>query len=252
MTDLTIPKKHGLAQTSATVALQERIESIAFQLRLTAPARQYLHKCVKDGPSRDVSGQLGNVCFDFHSHKMNARLRLESRRGEHVHAILLENDPEVIAYFAQPPNVTLDIKREDGIVRSTTNYTPDMLVVREAEIVIVETRDDARLIRAMEKNPHQFYKDEQHRWRYRAAEEVFSQLGFRFELRANSSLPAILVENMRFLEDYCKNDSPKLPEPVAAAIEDRVRTQRIVPLVALLNAGFSADAVFKCIADRRI
>lgn len=252
MTDLTIPKKHGLAQTSATVALQERIESIAFQLRLTAPARQYLHKCVKDGPSRDVSGQLGNVCFDFHSHKMNARLRLESRRGEHVHAILLENDPEVIAYFAQPPNVTLDIKREDGIVRSTTNYTPDMLVVREAEIVIVETRDDARLIRAMEKNPHQFYKDEQHRWRYRAAEEFFSQLGFRFELRANSSLPAILVENMRFLEDYCKNDSPKLPEPVAAAIEDRVRTQRIVPLVALLNAGFSADAVFKCIADRRI
>ena len=114
----------------------------------------------------------------------------------------------MIAYFAQPPNVTLDIKREDGIVRSTTNYTPDMLVVREAEIVIVETRDDARLIRAMEKNPHQFYKDEQHRWRYRAAEEFFSQLGFRFELRANSSLPAILVENMRFLEDYCKNDSP--------------------------------------------
>ena len=35
-----------------------------------------------------------------------------------------------------------------------------------------------------------------------------------------------------------------IEEPVAAAIEDRVRTQRIVPLVALLNAGFSAKICF--------
>lgn len=252
MTDLIFSPSKGASSPSAAIAVQERIESVAFKLRLSDPARQYIRKCVTDGPSRAVSGQLGNVCFDFHSRKMGARIMLESRRGEHVHAILLENDPSVIGYFAQPPSVTLDIKREDGISRTTTNYTPDMLIVREHEIVIAETRDEVSLIRAMGQNPYQFYKDEQHRWRFRAAEEFFGELGFRFELIANSSLPAILVENMRFLEDYCQAESPAVAEPVAAAIEERVRTMRCVPLGSLLDDGFSADALFKCIADRRV
>lgn len=252
MTDLVLSPVTGQATSGLSLAVQERIESVAFQLRLTAPARQYIRKCITDGPARKVSGQLGNVCFNFHSSKMGTRLMLESRRGEHVHAILLENDPTVVAYFAQPPTVTLDVKRQDGTSATTTNYTPDMLVVRETEIVIAETRSETRLIKAMEQSPHQFYKDEQHRWRYRAAEEFFGSLGFRFELLANSDLPALLVENMRFLEDYCEANSPLLAQHVAAAIEERVRTLRAVPFDALLDDGFSADALFKCIADRRV
>jgi putative transposase len=232
--------------------LHSQIEGVAFQLRLTDPARQYLWKCINDGPSRKVMGRLGNAVFDFHSRKMDMRLKLESRRGEHVHAILLEQDPSVIAYFAQPPSVVLDIKDENGITKNTVNYTPDMLIVRKNEIVIAETRDDDRLFTAMERNPYQFYKDASHRWRYRAAEVLFEAMGFRYELIGNSSLPAILVENMRFLEDYCHEECPPLVDAVAAAIADRVSTQRHVSLGALLDDGFSADAVFKCIADRRV
>lgn len=232
--------------------LHDQIEAIAFRLRLSASARQYLWKCITDGPSRKVMGRLGNAVFDFHSRKMNMRLKLESRRGEHVHAILLEQDQSVVAYFAQPPSVVLEITDESGATKNTVNYTPDMLIVRENEIVIAETRDDDRLIKAMERNSYQFYKDATHRWRYRAAEELFEGLGFRYELIGNSALPAILVENMRFLEDYCHDECPPLVEAVASAIADRVSTQRFVPLGSLLDDGFSADAVFKCIADRRV
>ncbi len=232
--------------------LQSQVEGVAFQLRLSDPARQYLWKCINDGPSRKVMGRLGNAVFDFHSRKMGMRLKLESRRGEHVHAILLEEDPSVIAYFAQPPSVILDIKDDSGTTKSTVGYTPDMLIIREHEVVIAETRDDDRLIKAMERNPYQFYKDGSHRWRYRAAEEVFGSMGFRYELIGNSSLPAILVENMRFLEDYCHEGCPPLVDAVGAAIADRVSNQRCVVLGALLDEGFTADAVFKCIADRRV
>lgn len=252
MTDINFQGAKGQTLSTVTTALQQCIDSVIFSLRLSDPARKYLQQVISNGPSRKVSGQTGNVCFNFHSKKMGTRVMLESRRGEHVHAILLENDPTVIAYFAQPPSVDLEIKRENGLSSTRTSYTADMLIVREHEIVIAETRDESRLIRALEKNPYQFYKDEQHRWRYRAAEELFNQLGFRYELLANSSLPGILVENVRFLEDYCQSDSPPVAEHVAAAIAERLRTLRKMPLGALLDVGFSADAIFKSIADGHV
>lgn len=249
---ITSPQLQHLGREANLGPLRDPIDAIAFNLRLPDRARQYLWKCINDGPSRKVTGRLGNAVFDFHSRKMGMRLKLESRRGEHVHAILLEQDPSVIAYFAQPPSVTLDLKDESGTTRNTVSYTPDMLIVRENEIVIAETRDDERLIKLMERNPHQFYKDASHRWRYRAAEELFEGMGFRYELIGNSSLPAILVENMRFLEDYCHEECPPLVEAVGAAITERVSTQRYISLGALLDDGFAADAIFKCIADQRV
>jgi putative transposase len=229
--------------------LRERINAVMFDLRLSAQARQYVTHRIETGPSRQVQGRLGNRTYNIHSRKMGMRHKLESHAGEYVLATQLEWDDTVLAYLPQPPQVTLTVKRQDGSNANVTTYTSDMLVVRATEIVIVETRDDFRLLQSSETNPHQFYRDDQGRWHYRAAEEHFDKLGFRYELRPNSSMPARLVENTRFLADYLHEERDEHQSALATAIAQAVAERRFVPLHTLQQLEFKADDVFRALAD---
>lgn len=215
-------------------------------------ARAYIEACIGEGPSRKVQGRLGNVVIKFYSQKMDTSLLLESRTGEFPRAVLLERDPDVLAYFAQPPKVHVPVTNKDGKVETMQPYTPDFLVVRSGGIDIQETREDARLAERFLKNPHQFYRGEDGNWHYRAAESHFASLGFRYQLFANSSQPAILVENERFLEDYISEACPPVAEEDMAALTRFVGDTRLIPLRKLLDEGFQADHIFKAIADRQL
>lgn len=229
--------------------LRTQIERVVFDLRLGEEARRYLWACIDGGPSRTVQGSGGNVVVNFHSHKMGLRLLLESRHGEHASAILLERDKDVLAYFAQPPQVSLELLKEDGSQAGRTNYTPDMLIVTHDRVTVRETRDHSRLVRAHINNPHQFYTDEQGQWHYRAAEQFFLGLGLQYELVSNQCLPAMLVENARFLEDYLSEQCPPLDPIRAEAVAKTLAERRSCGLQELLDLGFTADEVYKAVAE---
>jgi hypothetical protein len=203
--------------------LRTQIERVIFDLKLDEPARRYIWGSIDSGPSRSVEGRGGNVLVNFHSRKTGLRLLLESRRGEHAGAILLEHDTQVLAFFAQPLQVDLRLTGQDGAAAGRTQYTPDMLVVAKDRIVVRETRDHTRLVKAHMTNPHQFYRDDAGAWHYRAAEEHFSALGLQFELLSNQSLPAVLVENVRFLEDYSAEGRLPLDPDRAKQLADVVK-----------------------------
>ena len=233
-------------------SMRTRLDKAMFDVRLPQPAREYIEACMANGPSRDVQGRYGNNTFTFYSHKTHATLKLESRRGEHVMAVLLDRDPKVIAFFAQPPQVSLDYLDKDGKRTTTRMYTPDFLVVRDDKVVVIETRASEELMTSNKANPYQFYRDLNGAWRFRAAEEYFKKLGIEYELNANSELPATLVGNVRFLEDYSHASCPALTEAEVDAVQKPVAERRFMPMLELLGSGVSADHIFKAIVERHI
>ena len=229
--------------------MRAQIERVIFDLRLGEATRHYVWTCIDQGPSRQVQGRGGNVLVNYQSRKTGIRLLLESRRGEYAGAVLLDQDPNVLAFFAQPPQVDLQLLAPGGEVRGRTRYTPDMLVVLRDRIVVRETRDNARLVHALMKNPYQFYRDDAGVWHYRAAEDHFRGLGLHYELLSNQALPAQLVENTRFLEDYATDGRPSLDPERALQIRAVMQEQRCCSLHHLLDRGFSANEIYTAIVD---
>lgn len=232
--------------------LRPHVEQLAFKLRLPIEARTYIEQALSRGPSRTPKGNGGNVVLKFFSRKMQTTLPLESRTGEYPLAVQLERDPTVIGYVPQAPQVNVPITNEEGRQLTMSSCTPDFLVIRESGIEIIETRADSKLLERSIKSPHQFYRDEQGGWHFRAAETYFAKFGLPYRILANSVHPACLVENERFLEDYISESCPSLSEAHADAIREFVEPRRFVPLNDALDAGFSADQIFKAIADQLI
>lgn len=233
-------------------SLGNRLEQAMFDARLPQAGRDYVDACVRNGPSRQVQGRSGNNTFTYFSAKTQATLKLESRRGEQAMAVLLDNDPKVIAFFAQPPQVSLDIKREDGTRATTVPYTPDFLVVADNRIVVIETKDSVALLERSVKNEYQFYRDTHGVWHYRAAEVYFANLGMQYELKSTGDLPPALVGNLRFLEEYAHDSCPSLSESEADAVRAPVLERGYVPILELLDAGVSADHVYRAIVERHV
>jgi len=232
--------------------LLRHVQELAFQQTLSADAQTYVNTALTKGPSRAVQSRRGNVITQFYSPKMQTSIKLESRTGEFPMAVLLESDPDVLAYMAQPPRVVLTLLNEEGKATTTTPYTPDFLAVRRNLIEVIETRDDGELGRRWLENPYQFYRDERGHWHYRAAEEHFTKLGFTYRLVANSQHPALLIENERFLEDYVSESCPELKDDVAQSIRAYVADARFVTMKAMLDAGFEADNIFKALVNREV
>lgn len=162
---------------SPGAGLTQQIEDVIFDLQMNASGRTYVDACMKKGPSRKVEGRRGNALIKFTSIVIGIQVMLESRRGEFPLAVLADADKDTVCFFAQAPALNLAIKDAHGRVQTTAAYTPDLLVVRRNEIVALEARDLARLCEQNFKNPYQFYRDDEGRWHYRAAEEALALLG---------------------------------------------------------------------------
>ena len=233
-------------------SMGNRLEQAMFDARLSQPGRDYVEACIRNGPSREVQGRNGNNTFTYFSAKTQATLKLESRRGEQAMAVLLDHDPHVIAFFAQPPRVSLDIKREDGSRATTVPYTPDFLVVSDDHIVVIETKDSVALLERQLKNEYQFSRDSHGKWHYRAAEEYFANLGMQYELKSTGDLPPALVGNLRFLEEYALDSCPPLSESEADAIRAPVLERGYVGIHELIASGVSADHVYRAIVETHV
>lgn len=233
-------------------SLGNRLEKAMFDVRLPQPGRDYVEACIRNGPSRPVQGRNGNNTFTYFSAKTQATLKLESRRGEQAMAVMLDHDPKVIAFFAQPPQVSLDIKRADGSRSTTVPYTPDFLVVADDRIVVIETKDTVELLERELKNDYQVWRASDGVWHYRAAEEYFASLGMQYELKSTGDLPPALVGNLRFLEEYAQDSYPALTESEVDAVRAPVLERGYVPILELLEAGVPADQLYRAIVERHV
>ena len=233
-------------------SMANQIDATMFTARLPQAGRAYVDACISKGPSRQVQGRNGNNTFTFFSRKMKATLKLESRRGEHALAVQLDHDPKVIAFFAQPPQVTLDVLQEDGSRATAILYTPDFLVLYEDRLTVIETKDEVKLLEKSKKNSYQFFRDTRGAWHHRAAEAHFDALGMEFRLISTADLSPILVSNLRFLEDYMDTKQLPMTQAEVDAIQGPVQEHGFVLIDQLLADGVPVENVYRAIVEQHV
>ncbi|MDD2977140.1 transposase family protein [Aquabacterium sp.] len=229
--------------------LRTHIESIFRIKQIPQAGRNYVLHAIAQGPARKPQGRRGNACVRFVSKKLNASMMLESRTGEAVQAWMLELSETVRAFFAQPTQIMMPVKKADGTRATTIPYTPDFLIIDSDRIRIMEVRDGTRFLQDSKKSPARYFRDDQGRYRNLPAEEYFADLGLEYQLTVISDLPQRLVENVRFLEDYQHSNCPLLTDEERSSVVDRVMEARVIPLRALLDSGIKADVIYKAIAE---
>ena len=150
-------------------------------------------------PSRCVKSTPKSSSGSYPSTKLGVSVGFESRTLELPTITVLENDPQVLAYFDQPPGLAVRYKRE-GRTRCY-RQTPDFLVVRYDESVLIECKPLAKIAQRNASDPG-FYVREGDHWVCPALQAAARDLGMRHEVWCETSFSVVRLRNFRMLDDY--------------------------------------------------
>ena len=229
------------------------IERLFAELALPEEGRQLVRFARANSPVRKANSRLGNSIVMHFSKKMGSRhLELESRTVESPAATIYENDSSCLEYWTQPFKIDLTIKDIDGNISSRMQHTPDFLVIRRDGIDVHEWREESRLLR-LEKEGTQFFKDDDNRWHYKAAEEFFANTGLHYEVHSSFEHPLTYIQNIRFLEDYQKSNCSPLPEEDEGRLLKLIWERGSIPFLELLQEhNLTSDSIFKAVVKRLV
>ncbi|MBN8886828.1 MAG: DDE-type integrase/transposase/recombinase [Rudaea sp.] len=164
---------------------------------LSERARDYI-RAASQGPSRDVgTTTYRSVVCEYPSRKMGTSIATESRTGEFAYASLLEYDPDVLAYYEQPPMVDC-VRTDRKGRRGVRAYYPDFLVLRCTTPTVAQVKPYDALVEKTESYPTDWCR-EGDRFRDLAAESAFAKLGLVHEVVGSHDLPKIRVANLQLL-----------------------------------------------------
>lgn len=230
-----------------TMLSQVELNKLFIRHGIPSAGRILIREARDVGPAREIQRRTDTVRTRYQSRKMDRPILAESRTVELPAIVLYENDESVLEYWPQPFKIDLLI---DGLKhgRTRTQHVPDALLVTEAGFRVEEWREEERLLKAAQKSPKRFYKDDAGRWHHVPAEEYLSALNIEYRLRSADELPRVFLANLGFLADFAREDAPPVPDEVATAIKAVVDEKRIVPHLALVHEhGFKADQVFQLV-----
>lgn len=165
---------------------------------LTAMGKAYVRSAAAK-PSRHARATKRSMAGSFPSKKMGATVQFESRTLELPMVTTLEADEDVLAFFDQPPSLRVTYVR-NGRKRACMQ-TPDFLVIRYDEPVLIECKPLARIALRNASDPGYFVR-EGTRWVCPSMQEAARQLGMRHEIWHEESFSAFRLRNLRMLGDY--------------------------------------------------
>lgn len=161
-------------------------------------------------PVRDVQQSMNTVRVRFMSRKMNRALFAESRTVEFPGILYREFDDDTLELWPQPCMLDLQIETPNG-KRTRVQHTPDLLLIRNDEIVLEEWRDEKRLERLAREYPHRYYKDTDGRWHDVYVERYVEPMRIRYHLRSADEHPRIWLSNLEMLADFTLETSRPVP-----------------------------------------
>jgi transposase InsO family protein len=204
-------------------------------------------------PSRIVRSGTHNVATHYASRKMGCVIKAEARRTELAAIYEWDHDKTTYEFYDQPPTIKKLHTRQDGRCYGTS-YTPDFFLISEDFIGWVECKPEGWLQTQADKPNPQYVLDEQGRWRCPAAEAYANSVGLGFVVRSSAESDPIVTQNIADLSDYYRRDCPtpdKKQLAVTQALLGEVGWCWLRDLLAN-DAGLSADAIFKLIADEQL
>ncbi|WP_296651309.1 DDE-type integrase/transposase/recombinase [Paraburkholderia sp.] len=224
--------------------------------RLGTPpgGRQLIRKARIAAPVRDVKSRGGNVITIVASRKMGCDIATESRHIEFPAAIDHEFDPDVLEYYPQPCELKLELFDPARQKVQEIRHTPDFLVIREGDITLEEWKSDQKLTGLAEKYPYRYSRDRNGLWHAPQIEKQILDLGIRYRIHTDATIPRCRVENLLYLADYFRPEAEPCPDGVITRLRSALEEHGALFFTELLEEpyDFTADQLNQAIADHRI
>src|SRR5438552_17139944 len=142
----------------------EELAAWYVQVNVSQQGRSVIDHVRSSGPSRRVGGGCRNVSGRYPSRKMGVTIQFESHRVELAFVRDMEQDPDVLEYYDQPPSFPLDYKTAKGR-RIKVFHTLDFFVMRRTGAGWEECKTEEELERLSEKGHNRYSRDEWGTWR---------------------------------------------------------------------------------------
>lgn len=232
---------------------QEQLKQYYQDLGLPEAAQAVVNRIRNSPPARRVRSGQGNVTVRYPSRKMGCVIQAESHKNELAGVYEKEYDPDTLEYYDQPEAIELVYHSKKGR-RVRVSHTPDFFVLRKAGAGWEEWKMEEALLELAEQQPHRYQQDEQGQWRCPPGEAYAKQLGLFYAVRSSAEIDCVLQRNLRFLEDYLRDDCPEVKEEVRADIIRRVEASPGGTLDELLGeiGEQHSDSIYRLIAISHI
>lgn len=233
---------------------KEQLVAIFDRLGTPEAGRRLVERARIEAPVREVKSQGGNVITLLASRKMGCEIRTESRHVEFPAAIDREFDPTVLEYYPQPCKLQLDLINDAIGEIHRIAHTPDFLVIREDGFTIEEWKTETKLSRLADRAPYRYARDVDGTWRSPQIEKQLADLGIRYRLFTDESIPRRRVENLLWLADYYHPATEPCPTQVILRLQAALAEHGSLFLADLVETpyNFKQDDLFKAIADQEV
>lgn len=238
----------ALAQ-SFKPGLVARVQSHLSSLGLPLKARSYVMRALQN-PSRRVRSTRKSGSGSYPSRKMGVTIGFESLTIEFPMVIHLEFDSEVLAYVDQPPQIKIAYR--SGKRTKAYNQTPDFLVIRRGECVLVECKPLAKIHERNEKDPG-FYVKERGRWVCPAAQDGAAEFSLSHEMWTEADFNRTRHRNLMLVGDYLTASMQSMSgcEEANAHIAEQLQRQPKISISQLLRNSIgvvTVDHLYRAIA----
>lgn len=216
--------------------------------------RQLIVEARIHAPVREVKSQGGNVITILASQKMGRDIRTESRHIEFAVAIMKEHAADVLEYYAQPCELRLELVDDStGEIRKI-QHTPDYLTIRADGFTLEEWKSEAKLMRLAERYPYRYSRGSDGQWYAPQIEEQLGELGLRYRICSEDSIPRRRVENLQYLADYFLPGAEPLCPDTLGRLSAALQEHGALSFFELLGApyNFTADFLNQAIADNLV
>lgn len=202
-------------------------------------------------PIRRVKSSGINVRGDYASRKMGKTIQFESHKVELPGVEEYEEDADVLEYYDQPYQITLEFLSNNGqIVKAS--HIPDFFVIRNKSAGFEEWKPETRLEKLARLQPQRYIRTEDGQWRNLPAVVYAEKLGLYYRIRLDTEIDWIRYRNRLFLKAY--NDSSYEIQPEIA--DNLVALVSLNPGITywqlLDNKQTNADDINALIATQKI
>jgi transposase InsO family protein len=199
----------------------EQLKQYYQKLRLPEATQEVINRIRNSPPARRVRSGQGNVTVRYPSRKMGCVIQAESHKNELAGVYEKEYDLETLEYYDQPEAIELVYNSKKGR-RVRVSHTPDFFVLKKDGAGWEEWKMEEALLELAEQQPHRYQQDKSGQWRCPAGEAYAKPLGLFYAVRSSAEIDWVLQRNLRFLEDYLRDDCPDVKDEVREDIIRRV------------------------------
>jgi putative transposase len=212
-------------------------------------ARSVINHIRSSAPARRVGGGKRNVAGRYPSRKMGVAIQFESHRVELAAIYELEQDPDVLEYYDQPPAIKLEYQSASGRNLGVL-HTADFFVLRKNGAGWEECKTQDELVHLSEQNENRYRSEDGTNWRCPPGESYAASHGLYYRVLSSCDIDWVFQRNVQFMEDYFRGDR-QMPATVLDVITAHVNASpglSLDQLLCLTAHIASADDIFSLIA----